>query len=213
MDASGAKSGAIIVGHAAVFDSPTTIYEGKYYRLQEVIRKGAFKNAIKAKQDVRALFNHDPNFVLGRTTSGTLALTEDDIGLACRIDAPTTQTIEDLVCSPIERGDIDKMSFAFSIRVSPTQKMTENPDGSTVYEDGGQRITTTYDGTRETDFREILDADLYDVSPVTFPAYDDTDVSVRSKGIEQRCIERDVPRKASTPKLDEVRSWLASTPA
>ena len=64
-----------IQGYAAVFDSPSLNLGG----FREIVRPGAFTQSVQ-RDDVRALFNHDPNFVLGRTKSGTLALLEDERG-------------------------------------------------------------------------------------------------------------------------------------
>ncbi|MCT7656157.1 HK97 family phage prohead protease [Oceanimonas sp. NS1] len=69
---------------------------------------------------MRALFNHDPNFVLGRTRSGTLALSVDADGLRYEIDPPDTQTVRDLVLAPLARGDITGSSFAFAWRRTAT---------------------------------------------------------------------------------------------
>jgi len=137
-----------IIGHAAVFDSETTI-GGAF---SEVIRKGAFARAIREKQDVRMLWNHDSNFLLGRTKSGTLTLEEDSVGLKFVCDLPDTQIGRD-VRTLIKRGDASGCSFAFVPR-----KEKWNDD---------------------TDVREILDCDLYDTSVVTYPAYGGTDVSAR----------------------------------
>jgi uncharacterized protein len=99
-------------GYAAVFDTETDI--AGYWR--EKLARGAFADAIsKASADVHALFNHDPNLVLGRMKSGTLRLAEDDKGLTVEIDPPDTQDARDLLAS-IKRGDIDQMSFAFTMR-------------------------------------------------------------------------------------------------
>lgn len=203
-----------IVGHASVFNEWTTIYEGRYWVYREIVRPGAYANAIREGQDVRGLFNHDSNFVLGRTKSGTLTLEEDETGLFTRIDPPNTQTIRDLVIAPIERGDVTGMSFAFSVRSGDGKvTRTDMGDGVTVVESAGERVTIRYDGDTRIEDRELLDLDLYDVSPVTYPAYDGTDVAMRSRlcpGLEQRIREMDRPHKAPAPMRDEIRRWLAS---
>ena len=151
-DDSGASK---IVGHAAVFNSLSEPIAGMFY---ERIKPGAFSRAIKEGQDVRALFNHDSNYVLGRTKSKTLSLEEDSQGLYIEIVPPKTRFAEDLAVS-IERGDISQMSFGFIVR-SETWLSGAGPNGL--------------------DIREVVDVDLFDVSPVTYPAYPDTDVAVRS---------------------------------
>lgn len=154
-----------IVGYSARFDEWTTLYESKYFRWREVIRPGAFARALREKQDVRALFNHDETYVLGRSTAGTLMLREDKVGLFAEITPPDSQTINDLVVTPIERGDISGQSFAFMIA----------PAGEVV------TIMTDASG-RTLEDREILDVDLYDVGPVTFPQYESTDIALRAAG-------------------------------
>jgi HK97 family phage prohead protease len=144
---------ALIRGHAAVFNTLSEDLGG----FREQIAPGAFAEAI-GKDDVRALFNHDPNFILGRTVSRTLRLREDARGLAIEIDAPDTQTVRDLVLAPIERGDVSQMSFGFSIR----------PGGQDWAKDDEGRVIRTLKRVR-----------LFDVSPVTFPAYPATDVALR----------------------------------
>lgn len=140
-------------GHAAVFGQLSEDLGG----FREQIAAGAFRDAIET-DDVRALFNHDANYVLGRNRSGTLRLAEDTRGLAIEIDPPDTQTIRDLVIAPIERGDVTQMSFGFSVR----------PNGQNwAKDDAGQTIRT------------LTKVRLYDVSPVTFPAYPQTDIASR----------------------------------
>lgn len=139
-----------LIGHAAIFDQYANILWW-----QERIMPGAFTKTIK-KDDVRALFNHDPNFVLGRNKNGTLELKEDDKGLFVRIDYPKTQLIKDLVISPIERGDISQMSFAFQI------------------------LEDEWTDEKKVNKRDIKLVKLFDVSPVTYPAYKDTNISLRS---------------------------------
>ena len=143
--------GDTIAGYAAVFNTTTDL---GYF--EERIAPGAFARAIKEQQDVRALWNHDPNHVLGRTKSGTLRLSEDNVGLQIEIDPPDTQTGRDVVES-IRRGDVDQMSFAF---IATKESWTERKGLLPL--------------------REIQDADLYDVSPVTYPAYQSTIVGLRS---------------------------------
>lgn len=141
----------LIRGHAAVFNSETDL---GWFR--ERIAPGAFSESI-GKDDVRALFNHDENFILGRNTAGTLTMREDEQGLYVEIDPPDTQVARDLVTS-IERGDISQMSFGFQT-IKDSWETEENA---------------------AKDLRTLEKVKLWDVSPVTFPAYQETDVAVRS---------------------------------
>jgi HK97 family phage prohead protease len=141
----------MITGHAAVFDTATDI--GGWF--SEIIAKGAFKQAIK-RDDVRALWNHDENYVLGRTPK-TLRLAEDEKGLAVEIDVPQTQLIKDMVLTPMQRGDVNQMSFAFQV----TKEAWDQTDPKNL-------------------IRTIQEVKLFDVSPVTYPAYPTTDCAVRS---------------------------------
>lgn len=145
-----------ISGYAAVFNSPSE--DLGWFR--EVIAPGAFSRCLGTNPDVRALFNHDPNLVLGRTKSKTLTVTEDNIGLHFDCDTPDTQVARDLQVS-IDRGDVDQCSFSFAVN-KQTWTEESGPDGKT--------ITT----------RTLQDVDLLDISAVTYPAYTQTSVSVRS---------------------------------
>lgn len=195
-----------IVGHAAVFDRWATIYEGRHLTLKEVVRPGAFARAIRERQDVRSLFNHDANFVLGRSTAGTLALAEDPTGLLSDTLPPDTRTIRDLVLSPIERGDVSGMSFAFTVfQGDGARKQEERPDGTLVITTPGERITIRREGDREIEERELLDLDLHDVSPVTYPAYAETDVALRSRIAAREAEARD---RRWTPRLDAALARL-----
>ena len=153
------KKKKMLRGHAAVFNQETVI--GNFFR--EMIMPGAFVDTIQ-EDDQRALFNHDPNFVLGRRSAGTLELSEDSRGLAIEIDVPDTPTIRDLVIAPIERGDVNQMSFSFRV------KKKDDDEGS-EWEEGREGML---------DLRKIKRAQVYDVSPVTFPAYAGTDIALRS---------------------------------
>lgn len=199
-----------IVGHASVFDEWTTLYEGRYYMVREIVRKGAFKRAIKEKQDVRALFNHNPNFILGRTSNKTLMLSEDDIGLATQTLPLDTPTVRDRVLAPLERGDLDGMSFSFWPRAG--DRTTKETNGVTIITEGGERVTIRSEGDRRIEEVELLDVDLFDVGPVTFPQYTGTDVGLRSSffGIDlaERIKEHDRPHRANAPLRDAVSRWL-----
>lgn len=141
-----------LAGHAALFDSLSLDLGG----FREKISPGAFAESLEDGDDVRALFNHDPNIVLGRNVSGTLRLEEDDKGLAYEIDLPDTQAARDLAIS-VERGDVSQNSFGF---------MTLEDDWE---RDKEGNVTRTLEKVA-----------LFDISPVTYPAYPDTDLALRS---------------------------------
>ena len=150
-DAAGKRT---ISGYAAVFDEKSDLLGGWF---TEVIRPGAFTATLRTA-DVRCLFNHDPNLVLGRNKAATLTLREDSRGLFMECELPDTTLAKDLAES-IRRKDVNQQSFAFR----------------TV------KDRWTYsDDYKEPAFRELLEVELYDVSPVTYPAYQGTDVGVRS---------------------------------
>ena len=175
-----ADGNQVIEGHASVFDSWSETLGG-IFPFKEKVRAGAFKKSIE-KDDIRALFNHDPNYVLGRNKSGTLELREDEHGLFVRIQPPDTSWAKDLTVS-ISRGDISQMSFGFV--VLKDEWRTES----------------------NTDIRELMEVKLYDVSPVTFPAYTQTDVGVRAvKGYEIYLAEkRAIKDKADTDARQKKR--------
>ena len=96
---------ATLVGYAAVFDESA---DDPYWGYREVVRPGAFTKTLADGADVRALFNHDPSLILGRTKAGTLSLREDDTGLQIELNSADTSYGRDLAES-IKRGEIDKM--------------------------------------------------------------------------------------------------------
>ena len=150
-----APGGPRIAGYAALFDSDSEDLGG----FVERIAPGAFGEAIKTS-DIRSLFNHDANFVLGRVRADTLVVREDDKGLWMEVTPPDTSWARDLMVS-IGRGDISQMSFAF--------RLAKGGD-EWKYETDGNAIRT---------IRRV--AEIADVSPVTYPAYPDTSVAVRSR--------------------------------
>jgi HK97 family phage prohead protease len=145
---------AKLTGYAAVWDSETMI--GGMFR--EVVRKGAFAKSIADGADVRALWNHNDDVVLGRTKSGTLKLEEDETGLRYEVELPDTQAARDAITT-IKRGDVSGSSFGFLV-----------PKGGAVW-------SVDSNGS---ELRELLQVQLLDVSPVAYPAYDDTTVAARS---------------------------------
>lgn len=146
--------GQTLVGYASVFHQRSELMYGAFY---EMILPGAFDDVLN--NDVRALFNHDPSYVLGRTRSGTLQLSVDERGLKYEIHLPNNATIRDLVLEPIRRGDISQSSFGFRIA------------------SGGDTWTKEQDSYIRT-IHKI--ARLSDVSPVTYPAYEGTDSALRA---------------------------------
>lgn len=150
-----------IVGHAAVYNQWSQDLGG----FKERVMPGAFSKAMNGG-DIRALFNHDPNFLLGRTSSGTLELTDEKKGLHFEASPPDTQTIRDLVIAPMTprnggtTADLNQCSFAF-LPVEDEWRAPKMTDG--LYE------------------RDLHEVQLFDVSAVTFPAYDQTDVGLRSR--------------------------------
>jgi len=179
--------GRKITGYGAVFYNADD--EGTQFQLwedaYERILPGAFDRAI-AEDDVRSLFNHDVNIVLGRNTSGTLALSVDEVGLRYEITAPDTQLVRDQVVAPIERGDVSGSSFMFvPIRANWTDEDSE--DGRSV------------------EIREVREVELWEVGPVVFPAYDASTSSLRQTDIAEARSERDEWRAAMRREREAAR--------
>lgn len=118
----------------------------------EQIARGAFTDSLR--KDVRALFNHDASAVLGRVSAGTLRLSQDSRGLLAEIDVPDTVVGRDLL-TLVERDDISGMSFGFFVLDEDWSDKADMP------------------------LRIIKKVDLFEVSVVTFPAYESTDVAIR----------------------------------
>ena len=139
-----------VSGYAAVFDEETNI-GGMFV---EVIQRGAFEDAI-GRDDVVFLINHE-GLPLARTRSGTLNLAEDDHGLF--MEAMLDQNDPDVrsIIPKMQRGDLDKMSFAFIPEVQ------------------------SWDESGDVPKRSISKVKLYDVSIVTTPAYGGTEIGLRS---------------------------------
>lgn len=155
----------MLVGYAAVyFDAQDVV--GTQYPLWtgavERVMPGAFDRAIRERQDVRGLSNHNVDTIVGRTLAGTMRLSTDAVGLRYEIDLPETEAARTLATA-IERGDVSGSSFSFRT-VSQNWRNERLADGVTI------------------EIRELLDVDLFDVGPVVFPAYESTTVATREAG-------------------------------
>lgn len=144
------ETGVRVEGYAAVFGQETQI--GEWFR--EKIEPGAFRDAI-GRDDVVFLINHE-GLPLARTRSGTLKLSEDDKGLKIETDLDPEDPDVKSIVGKMRRGDLDKMSFAFWPEVQE------------------------WDETSDMPLRVIKKAALYDVSIVTTPAYEGTEIGLRS---------------------------------
>ncbi|HMU75402.1 MAG TPA: HK97 family phage prohead protease [Elusimicrobiota bacterium] len=170
-----------VSGYAAVFNSPS-----EDIGFIEIIEPGAFRDAI-AVSDVRALFNHDPNLILARTASGTLRIQEDDKGLRYEFDIPDTTFGNDFRVM-LQRGDVSQSSFSFTVKEQAWEyKKLEN--GDVQYTRRVKKVER-----------------LYDVSPVTYPAYPDTEVALRSLQATQKPEEQPEP----TPDQNHRARLLAA---
>lgn len=158
-DGDGDEDAPRIEGYAAVFYDGTPETEFDVWgdgTVLERIMPGTFERAIE-EDDVRALFNHSPDKVLGRKSADTLELEEDETGLFMSIDVPDT-TVGNDVLESVRRGDVTGASFSFIVTDEDFRK------------EDGVRI------------REISGVQLFDVGPVTFPAFEGTSVDVRAVG-------------------------------
>lgn len=144
-----------IRGYGAVFDE----YSQDLGGFREIIKPGAFTRTLQ-KADVRSLWNHDPLWVLGRNRAGTLSLSQDAEGLRYDVVPPDAQWARDLLMS-IKRGDVSASSFGFK---TVRDSWAKDKDGNPV--------------------RRLLEVKLFDVGPVTFPAYPQTSAEVRAKARE-----------------------------
>lgn len=182
----------VITGYAAVFyreGDKGTEYE-LFPGLVERIMPGAFDAALR-EDDVRGLANHKPELLLGRRRAGdasaTMRLSVDDVGLKYEIDVPDTEAGRSTYES-VRRGDLDGSSFAFDTSVDW----------------GAKRGSVTWREVDGTTIREIGSLTLYDVGPVTFPAYSGATAGIRSSGDEKRLRDEcDAWRRSQIPATDD----------
>lgn len=154
MQARSEESGPVIACHFAVFNSITEIWPGCF----EQIAPGAFASSLSG--DVRALINHETRLVLGRTVAGTLTLREDETGLYGEIKINEHDSDAMNLYARVQRGDVTQCSFGFDI---VAEDYVAEPDG----------VSCTW---------TIRDVVLYEVSIVTFPAYEATSAVARAEG-------------------------------
>ena len=141
--------GQTVAGYAAVFDSPTDV-AGIW---TEIVKPGAFRDALASGQDILALYSHELERLLGRRSSGTLRLAEDDKGLKVEIDLPDTTDGRD-VGALMQRGDLKGMSFGFCVTKQEWDETTTPPT------------------------RTIMAVDLFEVTITADPAYPDTSIGM-----------------------------------
>jgi Escherichia/Staphylococcus phage prohead protease len=173
----------IFRGYAAVWDELSVDLGG----FREIVRSSAFDNSLATSADVRFLINHDSNMLLGRSGNaarqGTLTLAKDEYGLLVECPLPDTSYARDLAVS-MQRGDIDQMSFGFKAR-EDSWRDTDKASGLPI--------------------RDLLRADLFDVSVVTFPAYPVTTAEVRALAR----FAAEGRERIELPSLGELRSVAA----
>jgi len=163
-----------IEGTAIVFNSQSE----NLGSFREIISPSAADDVLNdANLDCRALINHDNNLVLGRTKSGTLQLWKDDEGVKYRIQLDTSISYANDLVKSINRGDISGSSFGFSFIWDTDDSWSRDKDGTPV---------RTINRIRE----------LYDVSPVTFPAYPETDVAVVRRSIDKLNVDNNSKSKS-----------------
>ena len=173
----------IISGYFVVFNSETELYQGVY----EEVAPEAFDSVDFS--DVKALVDHDTAKVLGRTKASTLSLSVDDNGLYGEITVNENDQEAMNLYSRVIRGDVDQCSFGFEIL---NEEMIQNSDGTVKF--------------------IIKSLKLYEVSVVTFPAYQDTAVEARSKQIKEAHERTLQARKQNLKeKLDGIKTTYFSS--
>ncbi len=173
--------GRTVEGYAALFNNTTDM--GWY---NERVATGAFDGSDMS--DVRCLFNHDANQVLARTASGTLKLDIDEKGLKFRFSLPNTTIGNDLV-EMVSRGDVSQCSFAFTVK-EQEWVMSESGDP---------------------DLRSITQiGEVFDVALVTYPAYPDTSVALRSKPVQEPTIKEPLHSPEFRDDVDFLNQRLSA---
>jgi HK97 family phage prohead protease len=180
------SNGSTIRGTAALYNTMTNL--GQFH---ERINKRAFDRILSTSPDTCILFNHDPNYILGRTSSGTLRLNADSRGLHYECDLPNTSAARDLRES-IRRGDVSGSSFAFTLQAGDDEWSEEEDENRS-------RIFV----------RTIKNfSSLLDVSPVTYPAYQGTAVSADRSNVVSAEVRSRVERMSRVAAIPASQGTL-----
>lgn len=184
------KKNPTIKGYAAKFNtlsSPMPIVRDgkKIGTFREQLLPGCFAAAL-GTSDVRCLINHDPNLILGRGSANTLRMVEDEIGLRFENDPPDTTYSKDIQAS-MQRGDINQCSFGFNV-AEGGDSYVKDPNVAGGY------------------IRSIRVIEkLFDVSPVTYPAYDDTNCAVRSIVGQMQADENEAAEAIKCQEAEDIK--------
>jgi HK97 family phage prohead protease len=170
--------GMLFEGYAAVFNSPS-----EPLPFIEKIAPGAFRGSLKQRNDIKLLWNHDTGAVLGSTRAGTLSLVEDKRGLRVKAQLPNTTLGRD-TAELIRRGDVDSMSFGFSV---PRNGDSWNSDGTE---------------------RTLNQVRLHEVSIVAFPAYSATAGTATVRGLDKIAKRADVDPDQLADALLKIESGM-----
>lgn len=200
------RADAGIAGYGSVTNQTTTI-EGFFDEWDEEVAPGAWTKTLSESARIMSMFNHDPNRLLGATDAGTLRLSEDDVGLLYDVDINEDDPLAVSVRAQVERGDVH---------------------GSSVWFQAVREEWTQPDDTNELErpLRRITEAKLFEVGPVTWPAFEQTTAAARSAasidatlvtaGVESRSKRAALAYQMLTDPTagaDQLRSLIAPTPA
>lgn len=170
-----------IRGTAIVFNALSEVLGGMF---REKISPEAVDRTLRQGLDVRALIDHDPSKIIGRTKAGTLRLDKTSQGLQVTIDPPDTTAARDILES-IQRGDVTGMSFGFRTLEDSWDEKTTPPT------------------------RTVLDMEVFDVSIVSYPAYPQTEVALRSlRSLRERIVDQQIIALRS--KINAPLPWEKS---
>lgn len=171
-----------IGGYAVKYNTPTLMRDRWGDEFLEEISAGAFEKSLQNRNQ-KALWNHDTSKPLGSVSAGTLRFNSDTTGLNYDVDVPDNTYGNDAYVS-VQRGDVDGSSFGFIC--------TDNVWSKVQYEG------------REVYKRSIIEAELIEVSPCTFPAYESSQISVRNLDI----AKDDLNKEKEIARIEELRKKL-----
>lgn len=169
----------ILEGYALKWDARSKNLGG----FKERVAEGATTKTIQ-ESDIRALFNHDPSLILGRNKAKTLEMSNDSTGTHYRINGDMRQSyVKDLAIA-MERGDVTQSSFGFRVVGPEGQEWAEDEDGFPL--------------------RTLREIQLFDVSPVTYPAYEDSTSGLGKRALETFAESRGLPFEVVRDNLTAV---------